>query len=497
MNGGRIGKPFRLLARRLARRIAPGTLRAQLLFRSLLILAGMLAVVGVSQYIVMQQFLYSSKAESIHSQISSFPRTIWEVAAGFYDGSEWIPARPMLFFPDASLAFVRRDGKMIELAQHRSVGGMQPLPPADYAEALRWRGRKPFYRIVKDDSGSELLIVLRPVEARGQVVGLAQVGMLTAPLRQELLRQLLLFLALSAAALAVGLLAFLPVLRRTLVPLSRMIHKVERIDSGTLNERLPMVGTQAEIDRLASSFNRMMERLETSFEAEREAREQMRRFVADASHELRTPLTSIHGFLEVLLRGAANTPEQLDRALKSMYSESGRLNKLVRDLLLLARLDRSPEIHPTVGRIGEIVREMEPQLRMLAGDRRVEFSLDETALCPFDADKMKQVVLNLFQNAVQHSDPVTGSIAVAVRPDASGAVAFSVRDNGPGMDADHVPHIFERFYRADSSRARIHGGAGLGLAITKSIVDLHKGGIRVVTAPGAGSEFIVTLPSTS
>lgn len=212
-----------------------------------------------------------------------------------------------------------------------------------------------------------------------------------------LIRQLLTFLFLSLIAMLIGLLGFLPVLKRTLVPLFNIVHTVEQIDAGNLARRFPPHQGQREIDRLAESFNGMLERLEASFEAERETKKQMRRFIADASHELRTPLTSIHGFLEVLLRGAANQPDQLHKALKSMHGESERLNKLVHDLLLLAKLDRTP-------------------------------------------------------------------------------------------------HVFNRFYRSDSSRTRKYGGAGLGLSITKSIVDIHRGTISVVSQEGAGCTFNIWLP---
>lgn len=195
----------------------------------------------------------------------------------------------------------------------------------------------------------------------------------------------------------IGLLGFLPVLKRALVPLFNMVHTAEQIDAGNLARRFPPHQGQREIDRLAESFNGILERLEASFEAERETKEQMRRFIADASHELRTPLTSIHGFLEVLLRGAANQPDQLHKALKSMHGESERLNKLVHELLLLAKLDRTP-------------------------------------------------------------------------------------------------HVFNRFYRSDSSRTRKYGGAGLGLSITKSIVDIHRGTISVVSQEEAGCTFNIWLP---
>jgi two-component system OmpR family sensor kinase len=237
----------------------------------------------------------------------------------------------------------------------------------------------------------------------------------------------------------------------------------------------------------------MLERLEVSFEYERETKEQMRRFIADASHELRTPLTSIHGFVEVLLRGAANRPEQLYKALNSMQGESKRIIKLVEDLLFLTKMDQTPKLQVSRVNLSELVREMEPQLHVIAGNRIVDFDLTEGIIGDYEADKIKQVILNLFNNAVQHTDPESGRIHLNLIVSNQNAV-LSIQDNGPGIKSDHLPHIFDRFYRADPSRTRQHGGAGLGLAISKSIVDAHGGNIDVESQVGKGSVFRVSLP---
>ncbi len=210
----------------------------------------------------------------------------------------------------------------------------------------------------------------------------------------------------------------------------------------------------------------------------------MRRFIADASHELRTPLTSIHGFLEVLLRGAANQPEQLDKALKSMHGESERLTKLVHDLLLLSKLDRTPHVELAEGFLDTVIRDMEPQLRILAGDRKLSLQLEPNMQCRFDTDKIKQVILNLFHNAVQYTDPEKGHIQISLSGKNNG-VQLTVWDNGPGISDASLPHVFDRFYRIDTSRTRKHGGAGLGLSIAKSIVDVHGGTINI---PGFESD---------
>jgi two-component system OmpR family sensor kinase len=274
------------------------------------------------------------------------------------------------------------------------------------------------------------------------------------------------------------------------------VKAVEKTDSGNLTERLPDHQGQEEIDRLSVSFNGMLERLETSFEAERMSNERMRRFIADASHELRTPLTSIHGFLEVLLRGAATNSEQLHRALNSMHSESSRINKLVEDLLLLSKLDQAPQLHRTESGLDDLIREMGPQLQVLAGNRSVRFNLAEDVRGQFDLDKIKQVLLNLYHNAVQHTDPERGIITVSLDI-VKGKAELTVQDNGPGISKEHLPKVFERFYRSDSSRTRKYGGAGLGLSITKSIIEAHGGSIDVESEGGEGTAFKCTFPILS
>lgn len=462
----------------------PNSLRFQLLARSLAILSVILLLVGLLQYVVTKHFLFENKAESLRSQANSVPREI------FGPGGVGRRDAPAPFQGELTLAFIDENGNYTVLLETASISAPR-LEAGAYLAKLRTKNFKD-YQIIRDNSRQEQLVVLQPFIDRNRR-GLIQVSTSTEPLKAILISQSMTFAGLSLLALLVGLLAFFPVLKRTLVPLSKMVQTVEQIDAGNLAERFPAVQGQVEIDRLSGSFNGMLERLESSFQAEKETTEMMRRFIADASHELRTPLTTIHGFLEVLLRGAAQQPEQLDRALHSMMSESERINKLVGDLLLLARLDRSPTIRMTPGKLDELVREMEPQLRILARDREVLFQLESEIPCLFDPDKMKQVILNLFQNAVQHTDAEKGSIIVSVRASGKGAELL-VEDNGPGIPPEDLPLVFNRFYRVDTSRARKYGGAGLGLAITKSIVDLHGGLIRVDTMPGKGSVFRVWLP---
>jgi len=470
--------------------ISPNSLRVQLLARSLLILAVLLVLVGVLQYVFMKDLIYRDKAQTLRSLVMSGPPPVFDRFSPRDNGD--FRDRPMIFMSDASLAYIDDQGKFSVIAKGRDGNNPPQLSPGQYQDALKADRREGY--IITSAGGSEQLVVLHHTrDPFGVIGGLVQISTPTQPLQSLLFNQLLDFLLLSLVALVVGLLAYLPVMRKTLDPLSNMVETAEQIDAGNLSKRFPVDQGQTEIDGLADSFNSMLERLEASFAAEKETQEQMRRFIADASHELRTPLTSINGFLEVLLRGAADQPEQLHRSLESMHSESQRLKKLVQDLLLLTKLDRAPQAELVAGCLDELLWDMEPQLMVLARGRRVELELDSNIDCRFDEDKMRQVVLNLFQNAVQHTDAEGGLIRILLKQ-ADQGVELIIQDNGMGIPSEHLPHIFERFYRSDTSRARKYGGAGLGLAITQSIVELHNGRIEVVSQAGQGTTFRVWFP---
>lgn len=482
----------------------PGSLRTQLLSRSLIVLALLLVLIGALQYVLMKNAMFRNQAEALALQVRSLPKELWEPdreprnrpALPDKDTDQENPRqqdKPLFFLPNMSLAKIDIDGSYSDLAADNGLTAPQ-LPSEDYTAVLaQLKERHPLrYEVIENAEGTEQIVVFRPYGSPDSPSGLLQLGMDTQPLHAVLMRQLMIFALLALLAMAGGIALYLPLLRRTLNPLSRMVETVERTDAGNLAERFPVMQGQQEIDRLAESFNGMLERLEDAFQAEREAKEQMRRFIADASHELRTPLTSIHGFLEVLGRGAADNPQQLHAALSSMHGESKRMKKLVEDLLLLAKLDRKPELHLQETRLDQLLHEMEPHLKMLAQGRKVFFQ-SAPLLCRCDPDKIKQVIYNLFLNAVQHTNPDRGQIHVTLDRAADHAVLL-VRDNGTGIPKEHLPHLFERFYRIDESRTRQQGGSGLGLAITQSIIAAQGGSLSVDSTVNLGSEFRAEWP---
>ncbi|MFC4776922.1 sensor histidine kinase [Paenibacillus sp. GCM10023252] len=509
--------------------VRPASLRSQLLARSLLVLAALLLLIGLLQYAVTKSYLYDNEAEAMVVQLMTLPKDLL-IPRPDSQGTMRRVGRelPYLFMPGTSLAVVSSNGELIDLARsgglaapqlskekyaelrtgYRAVNPARParpgpvspdLPPADGPPNHRSSGAN--YHIASNADGVEQLVIWKAIGPSGSGEWL-QMGRDLTPLHSVLRQQLLTFAGLSLLSLGAGAALYLPLLRRTLVPLTNMVTLVRRIDAGKLDQRLPADAGQLEIDQLSNSFNTMLERLQASFDAEREAAERMRIFVADASHELRTPMTSIHGFLEVLLRGAASNPAQLQGALRSMYGESTRMNKLIEDLLLLAKLDRDPQLEGRRLSLGELLRDMQPQLQLLAGERTVRIDLPEGGVDgSWDGDKLKQVILNLFLNAVQHTSPTGGHIGirlgrsgVSMKVLGDSFAEISIEDNGTGIAEEHLPRLFERFYRSDAARTRIQGGAGLGLAISKAIVEAHGGTIEVSSTLGIGSTFTIKLP---
>jgi two-component system, OmpR family, sensor kinase len=311
-----------------------------------------------------------------------------------------------------------------------------------------------------------------------------------------LLEQKYTFLVVSVLVLILGTILGVTVFKYTLRPLNNTTNTIENINIDQLNIRLPIETGQIEIDRLSKAFNNMLERIEISFEMEQKTKDKMRQFVSDASHELRTPLTSIHGFVEVLLRGAAKDEAKLDLALKSILMESERLAKLVSDLLLLTKLDRQVPVEVKIENINDIIKELYPQLKIFCGERNINLQLVDNIFARVNRNQIKQIVINLVQNAVHHTDEKLGTIIVSTSSQEINSEDYAVLkviDNGAGISEQHVKNIFDRFFRIESHRSRKQGGYGLGLSIVKSIVEAHEGEIHVQSEISKGTTFSIYL----
>jgi two-component system phosphate regulon sensor histidine kinase PhoR len=229
--------------------------------------------------------------------------------------------------------------------------------------------------------------------------------------------------------------------------------------------------------------------------------EKVRRdFVANVSHELRTPVTSIKGFVETLLDGAMDNPEELKRFLTIVASQTDRLNAIIEDLLTLSRIEQDEEKaeipleHSPVRSVLETAIEV---CRMKAAEKniRLEMTCEPDLTASMNAPLLEQAVINLIDNAIKYSSP---DQAIQLSAEQSGnEVVIRVRDEGCGIGREHLPRIFERFYRVDKARSRKLGGTGLGLAIVKHIAQTHGGRATVESLLGKGSTFSIHLPLLS
>ena len=279
-----------------------------------------------------------------------------------------------------------------------------------------------------------------------------------------------------------------------LKPLSEVENTAEKIAAGDLSARLPDAKPTTEVGRLTTSLNTMLARIEESFAVRKTSEDKLRRFVADASHELRTPLTAIRGFAELHRQGAVSGEEETKQLLARIEGESIRMGSLVEDLLLLARLDQAREMENLPVDIAQVTKDAVASAQVAGPEYPISLIVDVNELYTLgDQHRIHQVIANLLANARTHT-PVGTPITVSIAQSSDG-VRIGVTDAGPGLSDEDQKRIFERFYRADSSRVRIEGeGSGLGLSIVDAVMKAHGGTVSVNSEIGKGSTFTLFFP---
>ncbi|BCT75011.1 two-component sensor histidine kinase [Sinomonas cyclohexanicum] len=288
---------------------------------------------------------------------------------------------------------------------------------------------------------------------------------------------------------------------RAFRPLRRVEKTAAAIAAGDLSQRVDVETPGTELGRLSSSLNAMLSHIEVAFQARMASEARMRRFISDASHELRTPLVTIRGFSELYRHGALATDQDVSTAMGRIESEAKRMGTMVEDLLTLARLDEQRPLVLKPLDLLPVGHDAVVDVRAAAPDREVRLvGLDgpAPAAAPTlgDEARVRQVVGNLVGNALAYT-PAGSPLEVAVGTRNTGPHAVAVlelRDHGPGIDEKDAAKIFERFYRADTSRTRDTGGTGLGLAIVAAIIGSHNGTVRYQGTPGGGSTFVIEMP---
>lgn len=449
------------------------------------LLAAALLLFGASVYVGLGKYLLWTLEQSLSKQARQIGDTFL-VSVGLSGEDYVIDEIREHYAPELNGRFVRltrADGSVMYASNPPEDKSFDPsgLPALDPSAAnARSRG-------VHLADGNELLIYALPFEAENGSRFLIEVG---GPYRQIedalwglLLILLIVFPVFIAAAIGGGYL----VMRRALAPLDLMTRTAERITSRNLSERLPEARTGDELERLSVSLNRMIARLDESFE-------HVSRFSADASHELRTPLTILRGEIEAMIR-SGNFSDDKRETLCSLLEEVERMTRIVESLLAISRLDAG-EARMERARIdvAEMAATTAEQMRLLAEDKRIALRCETDSPVEVEGDpaRLKQVIVNLLDNAIKYT--LEGG-AVQIRVGASdGRAVMEVIDDGPGISADALPHVFERFYRIDKARSRQMGGAGLGLSIVKSICAAHGGQVTAESQEGQGSRFRVELP---
>jgi two-component system OmpR family sensor kinase len=326
--------------------------------------------------------------------------------------------------------------------------------------------------------------------------------MLAIPLREvssTMNRLVVVEILVTVGVLALVIAIALWLVRLSLRPLDKMTLTAGEIAAGNLSARIEDEDVHGEVGRLGRALNAMLHQIEQAFSDRqrsedqlRQSEERLRRFVADASHELRTPLTSIRGHSELFRRGAGDDPVALAQSMRRIEEEAARMGVLVDDLLLLARLDEGQPPERERVDLSKIVRDAVTDARATDPERGIELQDGAAVIVLGDAARLQQLVGNLLANTRVHTPP-SAAVRVEIRSE-DADVVLVVADDGPGMTAEQASRAFERFYRADPSRARRRGGAGLGLSIVSAVAEAHGGAVTVDTAPDAGTTFTVRLP---
>jgi heavy metal sensor kinase len=467
------------------------SIRSRIRYSSLLLIVVLLAIFSV--------LVYQGIANLLHDYVDKRLLALAENWAGLVE---------------------ERTGTILEFIQKRGPPATPPLPEEERRElrevilSIRvltldgqvvWKGEA---AVDRPPISSELLEQLRQGETVYDTISVANsspVRRVSVPIPRQsqprfvleaettlrfvenTLRGLMLVLVVFAALiLALAWLGTGWLARKSLMPIEVLSTTTEQISASSMAKRLILDGSYDELRRLAGTFNAMMDRLQRVFEGQR-------RFVADAAHEIQTPLTVIKGNLELALQQDRSALEYRE-ALISNLEEVDRLTALSRSLLTLAQFaGDQPPVRLSPLALLPVLQDVISDFSILAKDRDIELLLQArpVPLVWGDTDRLKQLFINLIDNALRYT-PNAGSITVGLEG-AGDRVFITVRDTGPGIGSEHLPHLFERFYRADSARSRDLGGTGLGLAIVKEIAAAHGGSVSAHSEVGKGSAFTVSL----
>jgi heavy metal sensor kinase len=447
------------------------------------VLTGVFVLLGLLTFLFLRHYL---EANLLDTQARRARQIAGTLVAQARRESEAILRNQVeqLYSPELNDRFIRisrADGQVVYASGMPRSGLFEPAQvPAISGDFLKGAARKvPL-------AGGSLLIAAVPATGGDGTLYRVEVG-ISAASAEDTLAQVLAMLAVGLpVAVAVAVAGGFILVRQALEPVERMAVKAQEITQHNLSERLPVVRSGDELERLAISLNHMISRLEDALRGSKQ-------LVADASHELRTPLTVMRGELEGLAQDGRLARETRE-ALGSVLEEVERLAEIVESLFSLSRLDAGEADAWQRFDLAELAATTAEQMSLLATDKNIRVQCESMPGVTVRGDRarLKQVIVNLLDNAIKYT-PRGGQVTLRVRSDGADAV-LDVSDTGIGIPAEALPHVFKRFFRVDESRSREQGGAGLGLSIVKSICAAHGAEVEVLSTPGAGSTFRVRQP---
>ena len=444
-----------------------------------LVLAGFATLV----YFVVARQLSVQFDYAIHLQALEASRVAHAVSLGPTGGQAHrldVPATTAFGNKTVYVQLVDPNGRVLA----RSSNLPEPLPTSPTSLTTALGGEEDHVTLTMP--GERLDLYSAPLLLDDRLIGVLQVAASLQPLEGSLVQLRLALAATVVIATALATTFGWILAAKAMRPVDRLTRAAGAIGrSSDFSNRLAEPRQRDEIGRLATTFNDMLARLDRVVTTQR-------RFLADASHALRTPVTVIRTGAETLLRAGSFTCAESRATLQMVAREADRMGRLVADLLVLARADTGQSVDRRRLALDTLLLEVYEQALTLADDVEVTFGELEQIEIEGDSDRLKQLALNLIDNAIRYTQ-AGGTVTIDLVRQNGGAVV-RVRDTGPGIPAEHLPRIFDRFYRVDTRRSRSAGGTGLGLAICQWVAEAHGGTIAVESAVGCGSTFTVSLP---